>query len=243
MTARFVLVHGLRTSRTMWRPQLEALEAAGAPAVTVDLPGHGARIGQSFTVDAAVDAVREGVAEARAADGEPGPVILVGLSLGGFTAMETVGKDPALVDGLVAMGCSTRPNRLGLALYRSWSVALAGLPDGGLAIDEAAVRLALGRRAAADILAGGHGIAESAAAVAAVADLRPLDSVARAAGAGLPIWFVNGQLDQFRLEERRFLQAAPSALLTVVPGATHMVNLARPDEICALLLAIADHAC
>src|SRR5690606_37439557 len=34
-----VLLHGARTSRTMWRPQVEALERAGRTALAVDLPG------------------------------------------------------------------------------------------------------------------------------------------------------------------------------------------------------------
>jgi len=238
---RFVLVHGLRTSHSMWRPQLDVLTDAGIPAVSVDLPGHGLRLTTSFTMDAAVDAIREGVADARAADGEAGPVVLVGLSLGGFTSMETVGRHPDLVDGLVAIGCSTRPNRLGLAFYRNWSVALSRLPNQGLVIDEVTTRLALGRQAAVDMLSGGRGIAESAAAVSAVADLRPLESVARAADAGLPIWFVNGQLDQFRLEEHRFVAAARGSQLTVVPGATHMVNLAKPAAVSRILLSIAEN--
>ncbi|MFT4029765.1 MAG: alpha/beta hydrolase [Protaetiibacter sp.] len=242
MTVRFVLVHGLRTSHTMWRPQLEALVGAGIPAVTVDLPGHGERIGRSFTMDAAVQAVAEGVGRARDAAGDPGPVVLVGLSLGGFVSMETVGRHPDLVDGLVAIGCSTRPNRLGLALYRNWSVAFSRLPDGGRRLDEAMSRAVLGRQAAVDLLSGGYGIAESAAAVDAVAELHPLDSVARAAEAGLPIWFVNGAYDQFRLEERRFHEAARGSLLTIVPRATHMANLTRPDAIDAILLSIAEHA-
>ena len=51
MSVPVVLVHGLRTSRTMWRAQLEALARAGRPAVAVDLPGHGTRLGEPFTLD------------------------------------------------------------------------------------------------------------------------------------------------------------------------------------------------
>lgn len=243
MTARFVLVHGLRSSHTMWRPQLEALAEAGIPAITVDLPGHGERIGQPFTLDAAVEAVVAGVADARAASGEPGPVVLVGLSLGGFMAMETVGRQPDLVDGLVAMGCTMRPNRLGLALYRNWSVAVASLPDGGLTADTMFVRMTLGRQSAVDLLSGGHGIAQAAAAVDAIALLDPLDAVHRAAEAGLPIWFVNGALDQFRLEERRFVDSAPGSRLTVIPRATHVCNLTAPAAVSGILLSIARHSC
>ncbi|WP_319946599.1 alpha/beta fold hydrolase, partial [Cellulosimicrobium cellulans] len=43
-----VLVHGSRTSRSMWRDQLAALGRAGVRAVAVDLPGHGVRRGEAF---------------------------------------------------------------------------------------------------------------------------------------------------------------------------------------------------
>ena len=42
--AHVVLVHGLRTSATMWRRQVAALERRGIDAVAVDLPGHGTRM-------------------------------------------------------------------------------------------------------------------------------------------------------------------------------------------------------
>lgn len=239
MTARFVLVHGLRTSHSMWRPQTDALRTAGVPTVSVDLPGHGERIDDEFTADAAVGAIREGVAAARAVATQPGPVILVGLSLGGFFSLETVGRDPSLVDGLIAMGCTTRPFRVAIEMYRRGSRAMMRLPDRGEALDAAGVRLALGRAAAIDVLAGGHGIAQSEAAVNAVAQLTPLESVTRAAARGLAVWYVNGQFDQFRLEERRFLADTPGALLTVVPHASHMVNLSRPGAVNHLLLAAA----
>lgn len=227
----------------MWRPQREELAAGGYPVVTVDLPGHGERMQVGITADTAVAAIQDGVARARAAEVADGPVILVGLSLGGYLSMEAVGRDPRLVDGLIAMGCSTRPFRFGIEVYRRGSRALSRMPDGGRAMDEAVVRWALGRAAAEDILAGGYGIGQSEAAVDVVAGLTPLASVGLAGRSGLPVWFVNGQLDQFRLEERRFVEETPGSLLTVVPGASHMVNLARPHVISNLLLAVAEHAC
>src|SRR5690625_7347644 len=57
-----VLVHGTRASRTMWLRQLEALAQARVPAVAPDLPGHGRRAGEPFTLDGAVAAVEEAAA-------------------------------------------------------------------------------------------------------------------------------------------------------------------------------------
>ena len=50
--AHVVLVHGLRTSATMWRRQLAALARHDVDAVAIDLPGHGTRMDEPFTLDA-----------------------------------------------------------------------------------------------------------------------------------------------------------------------------------------------
>ena len=56
-----VLVHGTRTSHSQWDPQVPALRAAGHHVLAPDLPGHGARRGEPFTLEAA-QAVIEGAA-------------------------------------------------------------------------------------------------------------------------------------------------------------------------------------
>ena len=52
----------------------------------------------------------------------------------------------------------------------------------------------------------------------------------------VPVWLVNGRFDHFRIEERRMLRAAHDGRLVVVPGATHLVSLARPEEFTATVL-------
>src|SRR5262245_50699425 len=103
-----VLVHGLRSSRTMWRAQVEALRATGRDAVAVDLPGHGRRQGERFTLDGAVDAVDDAVADVSARAGRP--ALVVGLSLGGYVAIAHAARRPEHVAGLVAAACSTHPH-------------------------------------------------------------------------------------------------------------------------------------
>lgn len=234
--ARFVLVHGLYTSRTMWRPQHAALRDEGFHVAVPDLPGHGRRREETFTADAAFATIDDAIQRVVALPGEPGPVILVGLSLGGYLSMEYAGQHPDRVHGLIPMACSTRPIAFGVGAYRGLTRALDRLPDHGLRVDAAVQRLVGGKPAAQAFLAGGHAIGAALDAIDAVAAFDPLASIARTVAAGVPIWFVNGELDQMRLQERLFIAAAPRSWHTIVPGATHMVNLAAPRTVSRLLV-------
>lgn len=231
-----MLVHGLYTSRTMWRPQHVALRDAGFHVALPDLPGHGRRRGETFTAEGAFQAIDDAIEGVSALPGPPGPVILVGLSLGGYLSMEFAGRNPDRVGGLIAMACSSQPLALGVGAYRQLTRAMLRLPDQGYRVDAAVQRLVGGRAAVRAFLAGGYGIDAAFDAIDAVAAFDPLGSIARAVAADLPIWFVSGELDQMRLQERRFIQAAPNAWHTVVPGATHMVNLAAPRTVSRLLV-------
>ena len=84
---RLVLVHGSRLSASQWSPQTARLAADPAlrdwlEVVVPDLPGHGARSSEPFTLDRAVGAV----AAAVEADPAVECVVLAGHSLGGYVA-------------------------------------------------------------------------------------------------------------------------------------------------------------
>ena len=50
-----------------------------------------------------------------------------------------------------------------------------------------------------------------------------------------PLWFINGQWDQLRVNERLFLRVAQHAELIVVPRTTHHVTVMRPRVFNAML--------
>lgn len=101
-----VFVHGGSQNAHTWDTVLMAL---GTPAVAVDLPGHGhsdwrddgAYRPATMADDIAV-AVREFV---------PGPVVVVGMSLGGLTSMELALRHPDLVSALVMVDITPGVNR------------------------------------------------------------------------------------------------------------------------------------
>lgn len=219
----------------MWRPQLEALEAAGVIAAAPDLPGHGARHTEAFTLDEALDTIDETI---DTLPGE-GPVVLVGLSLGGYLAMEFAGRRRERIDGLIAMACTTPPIAFGLDAYRAVGEALTRSGQHALRMQRLAQTLVLGPEGADDFLAGGLGLTALHDAVNSVATLDPIDAIRRAAAADLPVWFVSGQFDQMRLGERRFRLAAPDAWHTIVPYASHVVSLANPGAVSHLLVRTA----
>jgi pimeloyl-ACP methyl ester carboxylesterase len=64
MATTVVMVHGIRTSATMWRAQVEHLHGRGIDAVALDLPGHGARMGEPFTLDGAFATIDGAVRDA-----------------------------------------------------------------------------------------------------------------------------------------------------------------------------------
>ena len=226
-----VLAHGVRTSATMWRAQVAALETAGHRAVAVDLPGHGVRRGERFTLDAAGDRVAEAV------DDAGGRALVVGLSLGGYVAIAHAARHPEQVAGLVAAGCSTRPMA---AVVQGWVLLARGigrLPDAGAGLNQLMVDLTLAHDAAVDVGAGGFALDVMDDVLHEVGRARPLQDLARVQA---PVWLVNGQWDHFRGEERRFLRACRDGRLVVLRRARHLVSLDAPVAFTRVLLEALD---
>ena len=226
-----LLVHGARTSRTMWRRQVEVLEAAGVTALAVDLPGHGARMGERFTLDGGVAAIRDGVAALG------GRALVVGLSLGGYLGVEHRARHPEQSLGLVAASCCTSPQTRVRTAWLGLSRLLEASPDRGAWLNDRLVGLMLDPEAAKDVADGGYALE---AMCDVLREIGRSDTIAALACGRSPVWLVNGRWDHFRSGERAMLAAARSsgahASLRIIPGATHMVSLDAPVAFTRALL-------
>lgn len=222
-------MHGIRTSRTMWRPQLEHLASLGVAGTAVDLPGHGERRDEVFTLDAALTTIDDAV---RAAASQ-GPVLLVGHSMGGLLTTAYAGSHPRPpLAGLVAASCTSLPRGFGLKAYRGVLKAVDRLPGRGLAFTRLALTATLPVATRGDFAAGGYALDAQDDALASLAALDLSTAVRRLT---MPAWFVNGQFDQLRLHERLFRRLAPQASFLVVPRASHLVTAMRPETFNAVL--------
>lgn len=226
-----LLFHGARVSRTMWEAQVVALEAAGHQALAIDLPGHGTRVAERFTVDEALATVD---AAARSFDTPP---LLVGLSLGGYLGITHAARHPESVAGLVAAGCSTVPDQPATVAWREAARLIARLPDRGAWLNRTLVDRALPPEGARAAGAGGFALDVMVDLLTEMPRLRTLEDLA---AVRCPVWLVNGRWDHFRAQERAYLRACPQARRVLVPGATHLVNLVRPVAFSRVLLEVID---
>ena len=234
VSVQVVLVHGIRTSATMWRSQVAWLQQHDVPVTALDLPGHGSRMEEEFSLTAALQTIDDAVRAAAAR----GPVLLVGHSMGGLVSLAYTGASPAPpVTALLAASCTTLPRGAALAAYRFLAGTVDRLPDRGLWIAEQILAATIPEETRGDFSAGGYALD---AQDVALRSLSALDLATAVAHIDIPLWFVNGQFDQLRTHEALFQRLAPHSELIVVPRTSHLVTAMRPRVFNAVLgLAIA----
>ena len=217
-----VFIHATRLTRGMWSPQMARLSDVHR-VVALDLPGHGVRADEAFTLDAAADAVAQVIDEAAG-----GRAIVVGLSLGGYVAMHLGERSPDRVRGLILAGATAEPNGLRKAPYRALAFVMDTFDGHGLdAVNRWFFRTRFPSEIAEPIVAGGFWASGGAAALRSLAGHQFLPSLAAYPG---PTLILNGEFDlPFRLGQREFATAAQDARVVRLTGATHLSNLERPD--------------
>ena len=221
-TPAIVFVHGTRLTRTMWAAQQAELSGEFR-TIAIDLPAHGARAAEPFTLEGAADvlatAIRDHATDARA--------VVVGLSLGGYVAMALAARDPAPIRGLVLSGATAEPVGPRSLLYLALAGVMDNIEDDRLdRINAWFFRARYPAEIAEPIVAGGFWSRGGAQALNAIVGERFIPRLAAYPG---PTLILNGELDPiFRLSAPAFAAAAVDARRVRLAGATHLASLDRP---------------
>lgn len=230
MTLPVVLVHGIRLSGRCWAGTIDDI-AAERPVTAVDLPGHGPRRGEPFTMTAAVAAVRAAVEQAG------GRALLVGHSLGGYVGIAAAAELGEQAAGLVVTGSTAVPDKASMVPFRLAHRFLSTRADGGERLSNRVFETVLAPRVAHAIGQGGIATEVIPDVLHALAHFDPLAELGRYRG---PVWLINGSRDHFRAHEHRFAAATPRTRLLVVPRTGHYLPLAEPQRFARLVRDIAD---
>ncbi|MEO7061972.1 MAG: alpha/beta hydrolase [Lapillicoccus sp.] len=227
-----MLVHGSRLSHTQWAPQIPLL-SKDFDVVSPDLPGHGARAGEGFSLERAIGAVAGAVES-----GDPGArVVLVGHSLGGYMAMAYAECFPQRLDGLVLVGSGAVPTGPGAAAYRLVAQVTERLgPDRMTRVNDRVLRRLYAPAIVDEVIAGGYFFDATPAAWGEVMD-RCRPSMLREVTC--PVLIAGGQFDQLSLQSRRFATAAPDGRTVRIARAGHLVGFDQPAALAEVIAGFA----
>jgi pimeloyl-ACP methyl ester carboxylesterase len=230
-----ILVHGAGLNGASWNPVRRHIDPR-LTVVTPDLPGHGARGNEVYTLDGAIATV---AAAARAV--YPAPVIIGGDSLGGYTCTAAASRlPPEQLKGCILSGSSANltgffvllplhvrklVSRLSLALMRKEKI------DRMLAVKMR--QFGTGDADIAAMIAAGMHPRAFGQAVDAIRDI---DFRAIAARITQPVLFVNGSKDAVCMRgQAAFVAAVPGARAHCFDDAEHGVSLNRSEGFAALV--------
>lgn len=238
-----VLLHGFPFDGRMWEAQHEAL-AASYRLVIPDLRGFGqspAPVGDVSAIDAMADDVLEtldalGIAE---------PVVLGGLSMGGYVALSIAARAPDRLRGLMLIDTKAAGDTADAAAGRRETadkVERIGSTD-------AVVEGMLGKLFATltwerrpEVVGQIETMMRQAPPRVVAATLRGLgarpDRTADLAGIAVSTLVVVGDQDAITPPEeaRRMVRDLPDARLAEIPDAGHLAPVENPDEVNRVLL-------
>ncbi|MEU8773373.1 alpha/beta hydrolase [Streptomyces sp. NPDC048606] len=217
-----IFVHGTRFSAGQWSPQLAALQEDFRVAA-VDLPGHGARSAQLWSLNAATEIIASAVDSL-----DHGPALVVGHSLGGYASLEFARRCPEQLRGLVLAGASASTCGPWATPYRWIAGLVPRIPADRLTRwnDRLLSRLYSPEVVEATIRSG-YAFHTLPAAWGEVLGRFDADAMRHVAA---PVLILNGEKDRvFRSGEMDFAHAHPHARIELIPRAKHLANFDYPD--------------
>lgn len=212
-----VLIHGAGSNRKMWLPEVDELEDRYR-MLLIDLPGHGARMSETYRYGASVAAVEAAIEEHTSRQ-----VVLVGLSLGGYVAM---GVRHERVRAMVLSGSTIAYTGWGGLSTKLYGYAIAPITPFIRRINEKAFRKALKPEHADELIEHGLSLGSAARALRTVPGLDYRTMLAEFDG---PVLLLNGERDESnRNEEQDAAAVAKDATIVMVEDAGHACSVTQP---------------
>jgi 3-oxoadipate enol-lactonase len=229
-----LLIHGYPLNRTLWRPQVDGLIDT-ARVIAPDLRGHGESNAsdEPFTVDQLADDLAELLDEL----GLTEPVVVGGLSMGGYVALAFYRRHQARVAGLILAATKAGADTEAGKANRDKAMALAR-EKGVEAIADSMLPKMLARdtyQSHPHLVQQARHMMASTPLGGVIGDLTAMrdrpDSTEMLGGILEPVLVIHGQEDQLipPSEAEAAFARLPNARLALVPGAGHLVNLEQPE--------------
>lgn len=231
-----LLLHGYTLSRRLWQPQLELL-ADAAQVIAPDLRGFGETDAPAgpYTIDQYAD----DAAGLLHSLGISQPVVVAGLSMGGYVALAFWRRHAARVAGLILAATRAGADSPAGRQARDQAAALAQDSQGGgsaAIIDGILPKMLAPRAYQGDpaLVAMARGIMTGAPVTGIVAALMAMrdrpDATETLSAITRPVLVIHGLDDQLipPAEAEAMHQRLPNARLALVPNAGHLVNLEQP---------------
>ncbi|HEY8418393.1 MAG TPA: alpha/beta fold hydrolase [Limnochordales bacterium] len=237
-----VFVHAFPLNRTMWRRQAAAVAEAGWRAVTVDLRGFGeSEMGsEPFTMDLCADDVMALLDHLGVKD----PVVLVGLSMGGYVAFGCVRRHAQRLRALVLADTRAEPDTEEGRAGRLDTARRVEAEGVGPVVESMLPRL-VGETTKAErpeVVAEVRAMMEAARPAAVARALRGLaerpDSRPELPRIEMPVLVVVGEEDAVTPPSaaQAMHEGIRGSRLVTIPGAGHLPNLETPEAFNAALL-------
>jgi pimeloyl-ACP methyl ester carboxylesterase len=237
-----VLLHAFPLAGAMWRPQTEALQR-DCRVVVPDLRGFGGT--GPFTGTPSVDQMADDVVALLDELGIRVPIVLGGLSMGGYVALAFLRKHPARLGGLILADTRAEADSTEAKANRDRMIAVAEFGTARGVIDQLLPKLlgseTLARRPAVveEVvrIASAQPTAGIIGALQAMRD-RP-DSTPWLASIRVPTLVLVGSEDPVTPPATAEAMAGviPNARLAMIQGAGHLSNLEQPEAFTAAVRA------
>jgi pimeloyl-ACP methyl ester carboxylesterase len=235
-----LFIHGYPLNRAMWDPQVDGLSEF-IRVLAPDLRGHGdsesTPVDDNKSMGYSMDLMAEDCAALLSKLDISHPVVLCGLSMGGYISFAFYRKYPERVKGLILAATRASAESSEGKAARDEAIQLA-TSKGSMAIAEASLPKILSPKtyvSQTDLVRRVNEIMKINSIDGIIGDLigmktRP-DSTTLLPEINVPTLMLHGADDQIiPLEEVEAMHAAtPGSKLVIIPDAGHLINLEQPE--------------